>query len=156
MKKSLIVVALSISIFTACGIVGETGRGYGYYDYPEQDTMNAKEYMNACRISQEILNEMSNEELAQAIVDFPFLMDIFFSSQSPPELVHFEEECDAYKELLLREDGKNALMDKAKELSQEKDVEKKYKRYALKVLLLYSDQWKDQLTEEEKTFLENY
>ena len=96
---------------------------------------------------------MTEEELAQAILDFPFLLDVFVGATIPPSLDFFEEECDAYKELLTRENGKNALMEKLKSLSQDDSVEIEFKADALRILLLYTEVWKEQLTEEDVSYL---
>lgn len=86
-------------------------------------------------------------------MDFPFLVDIFASSQIVPDLGFFKDECDAYKELLIRENGREALIEKLEYLPQDDSVEMEFKADAIRILLLYTEEWKSQLKEEEAAFL---
>ncbi len=64
----------------------EEGRSAGTYIYPSFDTPEWKQYTTAeeriaaCRIPKEILEEMTEEQLVQAVYDFPFLVNIFVYS----------------------------------------------------------------------------
>lgn len=143
-------------------LVGCNGAGAlsaeGYYEYPDTTGMHAKEMLEACRIPQNLLDVMSEEALAQAIVEFPLLLDVNLSSQYIPDLDFFAKECDAYKELLTRENGKEALYAKAKELEESgdptTDVDLACILNDLKTLLYFSEEWYEELTSEELKFIE--
>lgn len=124
MKKK-IMIAVPLIILCVIGIVFiilklSAEEKAGYYEYPENDFSTAEQYLAACRIDDEILKKMSDEELAQAIADFPFLADIYTSSSVEPLSISriLEEESDAYQELLTREGCIEALSEKADELAQ--------------------------------------
>lgn len=156
--------ALVMCMSTACrGTAADVSEsGYGYYEYPitpedsewhELGDVSAK--IEACRIPQEVLDAMTDEELLQAILDFPFLGDLFVSSQYPQEIGFFEEECDAYREILTRENAKTVIFEKIEVLSNGESVDEEFKYHSLKILLLCSEKFQGQLTEEEREYLEN-
>ena len=105
-------------LLVLCVCIGTEGI-YGYekendepfrYVYPitpedeEWDRIDSvEEKIEACRIPQELLNEMTNEELYQAIMDFPFLCDIFVATSQEEGVESLEKTCDAYRELLSRD-----------------------------------------------------
>ena len=158
-KRVLFFIMLSCSLLMACGGVKDTGMGKNvskYYEYPItpedsewKELGTVAEKIEACRIPIDTLEQMTEEELVQAILDFPFLTDLFVSAVLPPSLDFFGDECDAYKELLERENGKEALMEKLKEFPKDGSVETQYQGDALRVLLLNTQEWKEQLTEDE-------
>ena len=154
-KRILVFIMLSCSLLMACGgVKGATGIGrYEYPITPEdsewKELGSVAEKIEVCRIPKETLEKMTEDELVQAVLDFPFVVDLFVSSTGVPALDVFEDECDAYKELLQRENGKEALMEKLKELPKDDSVETTYQADALRVLLLNTPEWKEQLTEDE-------
>lgn len=102
---------------------------YGYYEYPDIKSMEYDEKVDACRIEQEILDKMSTEELAQAVVDWPLLTNIGLSSYYV-EYEELYEKCDAFAELMSRNDAKEIFTAKVEE------VKKTSKDDDIKVLIL--------------------
>ena len=120
MKKLAIAAAVVLVLFLGSnGIVyastGRTLMGYlikpGTEEWMKLGTVENK--VEACRIPEETLKQMSNDELIEAVLDYPFLVNIYiFGTQS--EAVYgvaedLYEECDALRELLSRRDGEEDL-----------------------------------------------
>lgn len=120
MRKLAIAAAVIIALFLGSnGIVyastGKTWVGYlikpGTEEWKELGTVQNK--MEACRIPEETLKQMSNAELIEAVLEYPFLVNIFFFGLDTPGTHHAAEGvyegCDALRELLSRHDGEEAL-----------------------------------------------
>ena len=93
----------------------------GYYEYPTEGVSNAQELYKKCRIEQKILDSMSVEQLAQATVDYPLLMDVLAYSDMKSKAETYAKQCDAYKELITRSGAKRALKVKVAELKDSGD-----------------------------------
>lgn len=120
MRKIAIAAAVIIALFLGSnGIVyastGKTWVGYlikpGTEEWKQLGTVQNK--IEACRIPEETLEQMSNAELIEAILDYPFLVDLFLSGKpgepSRTAVKSVYEGCDALRELLSRRDGEEAL-----------------------------------------------
>lgn len=120
MWKVAIAAAVILALFLGSnGIVyastGKTWVGYlikpGTEEWKELGTVQNKR--EALRIPKEILKQMSNAELIEAVLEYPFLVDIFFFGLDTPGTHHAAESvyegCDALRELLSRHDGEEAL-----------------------------------------------
>ena len=57
---------------------------------------------NRFHISQEELDKMTDEELLQAVIDYPYLIDIFLTDHPEKAVESLKENCDALKELIAR------------------------------------------------------
>lgn len=89
----------------------------GYYQYPEKlSSMSTQLYLEKCRIPETALKKMTDEQLAQAVADFPFLINVTLSASHADGVKYLAEESDAYRTLLLRKNAKGALSDKVNEL----------------------------------------
>lgn len=129
----------------------------GYYVYPEVDLLSPSIIIAKSRIPQKTLAIMSDEQLAQAVADFPLLLDVLLSSTIPPDVSFFVEESDAYKELVARENGKEALLAKVKEIESATDSEEiDIIVEALKILIRYEPSWEESLTQEDIIYLEKH
>lgn len=133
MKKLAIVAAVVVALFLGSnGIVyastGRTWMGYlikpGTEEWVKLGTVQNKR--EACRIPEETLKRMSNDELIEAIMEYPFLVDIYlFGPEGEPLRTAAKsvyEGCDALRELLSRRDGAEALRAYREKIS--KDPEK--------------------------------
>lgn len=81
-------------------------------DDPEWiEMVDYSEKVTACRIPETVLESLSNEQLLQAIIDFPLLSGIFTFSSLKEGTEHLEKVCDAYAELLRRTGAKDILLD---------------------------------------------
>ena len=93
----------------------------GYYEYPTKDYMSGQDIERVCRIQQEILDIMSLDQIAQAVVDYPLLVAATFSSSSQSYSTTFARCCDAYRELITRAGAKSALQEKLSQLKETED-----------------------------------
>lgn len=120
MKKLAIAAAVILVLFLGSnGIVyastGKTWMGYlikpGTEEWMKLGTVENK--VEACRIPEETLKQMSNDELIEAILEYPFLVNLFLSGKpgepSRTAVKSVYEGCDALRELLSRRDGEEAL-----------------------------------------------
>lgn len=71
---------------------------------------NYQDKLEVCRIPQEVLKSMTDEQLVQAIADYPLIYDVFFFSDVKQGVEYFAKTCDAYSELLKREGAKDVLL----------------------------------------------
>lgn len=87
-----------------------------YYEYPiTVDSPSWFQYtvlekVEMLRIPEKILNRMSDEALVQAIVDFPYIGDIYYYGSGVYDGVHtVAKYCSALNELITRESGIRTL-----------------------------------------------
>lgn len=120
----------------------------GVYEYPvtsedaEWNSLGSvSEKIEVCRIPNDELESMSDEQLVQAVLDFPFLYDIFAAPNFEVGVSSLEEISDAYYELIGRESAKDALYAALLQLGEDADlsVEDEIKMDALAVLIIYQD-----------------
>ena len=94
---------------------------YGeYYVYPDVSGMNGDSIIAKCRIQESILDSMSTEQLVQAVVDFPGLDEYYYTSADTGS-EFFKGICDAYAELVTRNDSKDVIIAKLKSLEESPD-----------------------------------
>ncbi|WP_432406488.1 hypothetical protein [Wukongibacter sp. M2B1] len=74
-----------------------------------EEFTSKKEMLDACRISQDILDEMTTDELIKAVLDFPLIINLYLYNSYEDGLEALEEESDAFKELLKRSDANEKL-----------------------------------------------
>lgn len=156
MKKYLkwgIIISLAvIGICIGSYVVWRESRYEGYYVYPSiEDYLTPSLLVMECRIPEETLRRMTDEQLAQAVADFPLLMDVYAFSSPGQATEALAKQSDAYKELLSRRNGKEALIAKMKEL-QEKSSDS-ITIELLRTVVLDEKSWRDTLTDEEMQFL---
>ena len=84
---------------------------------------SVEEKIEVCRIPADILCKMTNEQLYEAIMDFPFLVDVFIAPSIEAGIESLERTCDAYCELLRRDDVQEFLMEKVAEQNKKRSVE---------------------------------
>lgn len=77
-------------------------------EWSELGSVEAK--IEACRIPEEILKSMTAEQLLQAVLDFPFIYDIFAYDSLADGVEQLAEISDAYAELLSRDNAKTVSM----------------------------------------------
>jgi len=99
----------------------------GYYVYPltpkNPEWQELEDYLDkleVCKIPPEILKNLSDEQLLQAIIDYPLIYDVFFFSTLKEGTDHLAKTCDAYSELLQRDGAKEVLFN---EVIRRKTVE---------------------------------
>lgn len=127
-----------------------------FYEYPltpedsEWLQLTVEERVEACRISESKLKKMSDEQLIQAIIDFPFLYDVFLYSNEDDGVKAIEKISDAYAELISRDSAKNSLIGfidrRYTALSTTTSAEEELKNESLAALIAYQDKFQDNLT----------
>lgn len=117
----------------------------------EWSQLTIQQKYDVCRIPNRILDVMSNEELIQSILDYPFLNDVFLYSSFEEGVEAIEQVCDAYVELLSRNEGKESIVRSLNQrnnvLSREYDILEQIKSDALSILVAYQDDF--ELTNDE-------
>lgn len=125
---------------------------------PEWDNLGTVEAKKeACSISAEKLLSMTNEELVYAIVDYPFLIDIFLCDDYSIPVNTLFKECDALVELTNRREAVNQLMSFLRNSYDDNnnivvDIYE-FKLEAIMVLLSYSDKLSKDLTDSDVDFI---
>ncbi len=102
----------------------ETARTAEYYEYGESEShfSIASDLVRQYRIAQEELDAMTNEELAQAVADYPLLTtSTGISAVTGGGSSTLRQNCDAYNELLQRDGGIIALLDKEAQVIGSRD-----------------------------------
>lgn len=109
--------------------------------------------IEACRIDSYILKKMTDEALVQAILEYPFLCDLFLHSNYEEAVLQFEKNCDAYAELVSRDNGKNILINAIDNISltlnEKVSAEVEIKNEALCILALFQSKYKKAFNDEE-------
>lgn len=77
---------------------------------PEWKTFKASRQMeDACRIGDATIDEMSTEQLVEAVVTFPLLIDLYAYNDLDYALDRLAQKSDAYRELRQRDDAVECL-----------------------------------------------
>ena len=119
-KRRIAVGFVVIVICVCLCVVWKLNKNVGYYQYPSmEDSLDAATLLNNCRIPDKTLKKMTDEQLAQAVADFPLLIDVYAYSSDEAGVEVLAKESDAYRELLTRRNAKEALMGKVKELEKD-------------------------------------
>lgn len=109
---SVIVCSFGITVFTSNTAIDS-------YEYPitpgtteweELGTFSRR--LAACRIPEETLNVMKTDALVDAVVKFPFLLNLMVYDSVSDGFDSLLSQCDALRELLTREDGADKLAEK--------------------------------------------
>lgn len=82
---------------------------------PKWKQLTLSQKLDLLRIPQDILDNMSTEEIAYAVFEFPFLSNITLYNNINTGLDSLKTESDAYCELLTRSDAKETLLEIAQE-----------------------------------------
>lgn len=154
-RKGVIITAAILIILLSgiCIIIATRNSKLSCYEYPIVDSMDAKQILNACRIPEKTLNRMTDDALAQAVADFPLLIDVTLASSIKDGVECLADESDAYAELLTRAEAKNVLIEKMKELYESEDTQEYMKAVILRDVILNESSFQDKLTEEEIAYL---
>lgn len=83
---------------------------------PEWDNLGSvQNKIDACRIPVDVLRSMTDEELVQALIDYPFIVDIFAVDDYMDAIIFLNHNCDALKELYARGNAKESIILKLQE-----------------------------------------
>lgn len=114
--------------------------------------------IKACRIPQEVLERMTEEQLVQAVLDFPFRVELFVYSYIETGIESMEKNCDAYAELLRRGTAKEALMGRiaCQPARSTATMEERQDNDVLATLILYQKQIEESLSDEEIDYVKPF
>ena len=126
----------------------------GYYVYPERPLGGGKYYA----IPKETLDAMTNEQLAQAVIDCPevYRSFVFVMPEEGDRADKFREECDAYSELIQRKGGLDALFSKIEETVEKASGKTPIDINILCEYILDDMLLRQHLTMDQKEILEKY
>ena len=106
-----------------------------------------------CRIDEKILKQMTNEALVNSIIEYPFLYDLFLYQDYETAVEKFEDICDAYRELLNRNEAKDILLDvlnnRVSTLSEKITADDEVLNEVLSLLILYQNDFVETITYDE-------
>lgn len=86
---------------------------------PQWSTMNSvREKIDACSIPKKVLRAMSDEELIDAVLEFPFIGDLFAGDSYKKGAESVYKNSDALQELASRETATAAILKRIKERKQ--------------------------------------
>lgn len=130
---------------------------YQYRITVESPEWNALESVadkiEACRIPDDELANMSDVELIQAIMDFPLRIEIFAYDDPAIGVKALENISDAYEELLSRESAEASLLEYVRQRSNARlsgiSAEEEIKNDILVMLILYQDEFQNKLSTDE-------
>lgn len=164
--KSAGAVAACVLVFSCVGIgirqIAQAKKT-AYTVYPGNSEWNnlgdVESKVAACRIPEEDLREMTDDDLVEAILEYPFLLDLFTADDVRSCVKWQEENCDALRELIRRGTATELLLAKVKELYIDVHVEGSYdfmneqRHDALCLILFYAPECRKKLTEEDVEIL---
>lgn len=164
--KAIGVLALVLCVLPGCGVNAQENEGWeknsqtGKYEFPV--TVYDNEWKNfetlvqkqeACDIPNEILNELSTEELVDLVLEYPLLVNIFAFSDVDEGIEKVSETFSGLKELMSREDAGNVLIkaflnsnNKIKLRSNTDDNNRDYIKNEYLKVLLTRNQVKDNMS----------
>ncbi len=165
-KMLLMLLCLAMGTSTPCMVKAENTEQEEkvYYITPEDagwsELGSVSNKIEACRIDNEILDQMTDGELVQAVLDFPFIIDLFLYDDYDVAIDELYKNSDAFRELLSRESAKDVVMDRI-------ETQKKTRAYststkteldndALMIMMLYTDGLKDKVTDDDIEVLDGF
>lgn len=137
----------------------------GVYDIlpgdPEWEQLGSVESkIQACSIDDEVLRNLSDEELMQAVLDYPFIIDLFVANDYETAVQSVRQNSDAFQELLSRENAKDILLDWIEGRNtydmRTLAVDDELQRDEVMILLMYTNELQQTLTEEDVQIIANF
>lgn len=141
-------------------VIDENGYIYPDEMNPNWNLRGIPERILSCRIPQSLLRHMSDEQLIQATLDFPFVIDVFLFSTNEQGVKAVEEESDAYAELISRESALDSLLacveKRTEQFANQLSGEEELNNEILSILILHQEKFQEQLTESDREFVEEF
>ena len=144
MKK--IIILLLFAFFACIGSGGVEAKSKEKFEYQvntsseEWSQFNTKDEMvDAVRIPHKILKAMTTEELIIAVFEYPLIINILAYNEDEIALKEFEKECDAFKELIKREDAAPVLEFYIINLTEEQQLEKMVSKVLLNSKKIFNE-----------------
>ena len=135
------------------------------YVYPDEMNQNwnligVPERVLSCRIPESLSKHMSDEQLIEAILDSPFIIDVFVYDTPAYGVKNIENYCDAYAELVSRESAVDTLLilvkNRNEQFKNELSAEEEITNDTLACLIYYQEKFQEKLTEEDREFLKEF
>lgn len=128
---------------------------------PEWEQLGSVEdKIRACSIDEEVLRNLTDEELVQAVLDYPFIIDLWLVDDYRIGVQSICEHSDAFRELLSRDNAKDTLMGWLKGKSsfdiQAISSEEETQIGQIVILLMYTDQLAEKVTKEDVEILNSF
>lgn len=128
---------------------------------PEWEQLpSVEDRIRACAIDEEVLHNLTDEQLVQAILDYPFVIDLWLANDYRIGIQSVCENSDAFHELLLRDNSKDILMNWLKGKStvdlQSVPAEREMQIGEIVLLLMYTDQLAETVTKEDVEILNGF
>lgn len=125
-KRALPVFLLAISL-----VAPASAEKVGGYEYPvkpgttEWKALESKmERQKVSQIPEDVLEQLSTEELVETVLDYPFLIDMYAYDSFEQGFSAVSSNFNGLKELLKREDAASKLLEKYKVTKESKGVKK--------------------------------
>jgi hypothetical protein len=146
MKKPIFYLSLAFVIFASLiylaiirNTVSEQSNHYEYKITPnDAEWKNFKthdEMVAACRIPSEIVKKMTTEQLVNAVMDYPLLIDLLAFNSNEEGIQALLGNSDAFKELTTRTDSKKYLLKKLFYLTEKNLPEDSINIKMIKILM---------------------
>lgn len=119
----------------------------------ELETVDDK--IEACRIPQETLENMTDQALIQAVLDYPFICDVFAYDEQDLAIRSLEKNCDAYSELIRRDSGKDSLINTIEKRNENKKTSRslsakdEVENDILSIITVFQSDFTDELKDSE-------
>ena len=154
----VVILIIALLVTSVYGISLFIVRSSGYHQYPTLDELRQLEgpeaKHEACKIPKIKLKLMSTEQLAQALLDYPYMFETHICSSCRQASDMVFERCDALRELVKRKDAKDILIEKFEVLWQDtSNWESVVQAEGLAIILTHNHTLARQLSIEEKTQL---
>ena len=72
------------------------------FESSQEEPQTEKQSTDRFHLTPEQLENMTDEELLQSVIDYPYLIDIFSTNHPEDAVASLKEKCDALKELIAR------------------------------------------------------
>lgn len=117
-----------------------------------------QEKIDACRIDRDLLQSMSTEQLIEAVLDYPFIIDLFLTDDYESGVGSIYEKCDAFQELISRSDAEKTIVEwvKQRRTCTEITAEKEMENDAIMLLLLYTDELSNEIIQTDVAVLDGF
>lgn len=133
---------------------------YVYPVTPDNEDWNERtvlQKIEACRIPEETLESLSNNALVVAVVDHPFIIDLYVTDSFSTSVPNIPKKIDAYKEILSRSDSGHIMLNGMRNLPEsERPARTQLRLDELGILCLFDSEFDGQFTMQEALEISNY
>ena len=161
---TLVLIAFLVCLVCPINVASAADRPETLYkitpDDAEWKCLNGvQEKIEACRIDEEILQSMSTEQLIEAVLDYPFIIDLFLTDDYESAVGSICENCDAFHELISRSDAEKTIVEwveQRKKAHTGITAEEEIENDAMMLLLLHTDELANEITQADVATLDGF